>query len=54
VAKGDYDTKLPLPSRDELGYLVTSFNDMTSAWPRAGRKRAAVNKPWKPSGPVSP
>ncbi len=23
VAKGNYDTKLPLPSRDELGFLVT-------------------------------
>ncbi|HEX3847440.1 MAG TPA: HAMP domain-containing protein, partial [Steroidobacteraceae bacterium] len=29
VAKGNYDTKVPLPSRDELGFLVTSFNDMT-------------------------
>jgi nitrogen fixation/metabolism regulation signal transduction histidine kinase len=35
VAKGDYDTKLPLPSRDELGYLVTSFNDMTKRLARA-------------------
>ena len=29
VGKGDFDTRLPLPSRDELGYLVHSFNDMT-------------------------
>jgi nitrogen fixation/metabolism regulation signal transduction histidine kinase len=29
VAKGNYDTQLPLPSRDELGFLMTSFNDMT-------------------------
>jgi nitrogen fixation/metabolism regulation signal transduction histidine kinase len=35
VAKGNYDTKLPLPSRDELGYLVTSFNDMTKRLARA-------------------
>jgi nitrogen fixation/metabolism regulation signal transduction histidine kinase len=35
VAKGDYDTKLPLPSRDELGHLVTSFNDMTKRLARA-------------------
>jgi len=35
VAKGDYDTKLPLPSRDELGFLVTSFNDMTRRLARA-------------------
>ncbi len=35
VARGDYDTKLPLPSRDELGFLVTSFNDMTKRLARA-------------------
>ena len=35
VANGDYDTQLPLPSRDELGFLVTSFNDMTKRLARA-------------------
>jgi nitrogen fixation/metabolism regulation signal transduction histidine kinase len=35
VAKGNYDTQLPLPSRDELGFLVTSFNDMTKKLGRA-------------------
>jgi len=35
VAKGDYDTRLPLPSRDELGHLVISFNDMTKRLARA-------------------
>jgi nitrogen fixation/metabolism regulation signal transduction histidine kinase len=35
VAKGNYDTQLPLPSRDELGFLVTSFNDMTKRLARA-------------------
>ncbi len=35
VAKGDYDTQLPLPSRDELGFLVASFNDMTKRLARA-------------------
>src|SRR5260370_26070839 len=35
VAKGDYDTKLPLPSRDELGYLVTSFTTITTQLPPA-------------------
>ena len=30
VAKGDFDTRLPLPGRDELGFLVNSFNDMTT------------------------
>ncbi|WP_303909395.1 sensor histidine kinase [Thiohalomonas denitrificans] len=29
VAAGDYDKKLPLPGRDELGFLVRSFNEMT-------------------------
>jgi nitrogen fixation/metabolism regulation signal transduction histidine kinase len=36
VAKGNYDTQLPRASRDELGFLVTSFNDMTK---RLGRAR---------------
>ena len=29
IAKGNYNTKLPVPSNDELGVLVASFNDMT-------------------------
>lgn len=29
VAKGDFDMRLPQQSRDELGFLVDSFNDMT-------------------------
>lgn len=29
VAKGDFDTRLPVPARDEMGFLVNSFNDMT-------------------------
>jgi len=29
VAAGDYDMRLPLPGRDELGFLVRSFNEMT-------------------------
>ncbi|HEX6259165.1 MAG TPA: HAMP domain-containing protein, partial [Woeseiaceae bacterium] len=29
VAKGDFDTRLPTPSRDEIGFLISSFNDMT-------------------------
>lgn len=29
VAAGDYDTRLPVPGNDELGFLVQSFNDMT-------------------------
>jgi PAS domain S-box-containing protein len=41
VAKGNYDTKVPLPSRDELGFLVTSFNDMTK---RLGRAREETRR----------
>jgi nitrogen fixation/metabolism regulation signal transduction histidine kinase len=41
VAKGNYDTKLPLPSRDELGFLVTSFNDMTK---RLGKAREETRR----------
>jgi len=29
VAAGDYATLLPVPGKDELGFLVASFNDMT-------------------------
>jgi len=29
VAAGNYETRLPLPGRDELGHLVRSFNEMT-------------------------
>jgi len=29
VAKGDFDTRLPVPRRDEIGFLVNSFNEMT-------------------------
>jgi PAS domain S-box-containing protein len=41
VAKGNYDTRLPLPGRDELGFLVTSFNDMTK---RLGRAREETRR----------
>ncbi len=35
VGKGDFDTRLQLPSRDEMGFLVHSFNDMTKRLRRA-------------------
>jgi nitrogen fixation/metabolism regulation signal transduction histidine kinase len=35
VADGDYDMRLPLPGRDELGFLVRSFNEMTRKLARA-------------------
>ncbi|HTV78567.1 MAG TPA: ATP-binding protein [Steroidobacteraceae bacterium] len=41
VGKGDFGTRLPLPSRDELGYLVHSFNDMTK------RLRRAREETWR-------
>lgn len=46
VARGDFSTRLPLPSRDEVGYLVSSFNEMTQrlslAQEAARRSRAQV------------
>lgn len=35
VARGDFDTRLPLTSHDEMGVLVHSFNDMTKRLARA-------------------
>jgi nitrogen fixation/metabolism regulation signal transduction histidine kinase len=35
VARGDFETRLPLPARDEIGFLVNSFNDMTQRLSRA-------------------
>ena len=41
VGKGDLNTRLPLPSHDEMGFLVHSFNDMTK---RLGRARADAER----------
>lgn len=38
VAKGDFDTRLPTPSRDEIGFLINSFNDMTQGLANARRE----------------
>ena len=35
IASGDYSMQLPVPSNDELGVLVASFNDMTREISRA-------------------
>jgi nitrogen fixation/metabolism regulation signal transduction histidine kinase len=35
VAEGDYSKRLPVASKDELGFLVRSFNDMTRRLSRA-------------------
>ena len=40
VGKGDFGTRLPLPSRDEMGFLVHSFNDMTKRLKRASDEAA--------------
>jgi len=37
VARGDFDTRLPIPARDEIGFLINSFNDMTQRLSRAHR-----------------
>ncbi|MDH4259796.1 MAG: ATP-binding protein [Gammaproteobacteria bacterium] len=46
VAKGNFETRLSKPSHDEIGFLVTSFNDMTIKLARAReeaeRSKAAV------------
>jgi PAS domain S-box-containing protein len=41
VGKGDLSKRLPLSSRDEMGYLVHSFNDMTKRLRRASEEAAA-------------
>ena len=41
VAEGDYNTQLPVPSHDELGFLVSSFNEMTR---RVGKARDEVHQ----------
>jgi len=38
VAEGDFDTRLPTPTRDEIGFLVSSFNDMTQRLATARRE----------------
>lgn len=48
VAKGDFATRVPLSSHDEMGFLVQSFNDMTKRLRRAReeteRSRLAVER----------
>jgi two-component system, NtrC family, nitrogen regulation sensor histidine kinase NtrY len=43
VARGDFDTRLPIPARDEIGFLVNSFNDMTQRLAKA-RLEARVSE----------
>lgn len=43
VAEGDYEKRLPVKSKDELGFLVESFNAMTAKIARA-RDEAQISK----------
>jgi nitrogen fixation/metabolism regulation signal transduction histidine kinase len=38
VARGDYDARVPAAKRDEIGFLVNSFNDMTQRLAAARRE----------------
>ena len=44
VAAGDYEKRLPLPGRDELGFLVRSFNEMTHRVALARNEASASQK----------
>ena len=44
VAAGDYEKRLPLPGRDELGFLVRSFNEMTHRIALARNEASASQK----------
>ncbi len=43
VAKGDFDTRLQAPSKDEIGFLINSFNDMTQRL-AAARREASLSQ----------
>ncbi len=43
VAMGNFDTRLPTPARDEIGFLISSFNDMTQRLATA-RREATVSQ----------
>jgi nitrogen fixation/metabolism regulation signal transduction histidine kinase len=38
VAAGDFDTRLQAPAKDEIGFLINSFNDMTQRLATARRE----------------
>ena len=38
VAEGDFDTRLQAPTKDEIGFLISSFNDMTQRLATARRE----------------
>ena len=43
VAQGDFDMRLPQPTRDEIGFLISSFNDMTQRL-AAARREASLSQ----------
>ncbi len=43
VAKGDFDMRLQAPARDEIGFLISSFNDMTQRL-AAARREASLSQ----------
>jgi nitrogen fixation/metabolism regulation signal transduction histidine kinase len=43
VAEGDFDTRLQAPARDEIGFLISSFNDMTQRL-AAARREASLSQ----------
>lgn len=44
VAKGDFGMRLPLTTRDEMGFLVHSFNDMTRRLARAREETTRIQQ----------
>jgi nitrogen fixation/metabolism regulation signal transduction histidine kinase len=38
VAEGDFDTRVQAPTKDEIGFLISSFNDMTQRLATARRE----------------
>ena len=43
VARGDFDMRLPVPAKDEIGFLINSFNEMTKGLSVA-RKQASLSQ----------
>ena len=43
IAHGDFDQSLPLKTRDEVGYLISSFNTMTEQLKERVRLKAALD-----------
>src|SRR5690606_28378311 len=38
VARGDFDTRLPIRAKDEIGFLINSFNEMTQRLAKASHE----------------